>query len=181
MVACGDIARFPNLLFDDVPRRVEHWTMVTDTARRAGHTLGRYLVHGELDSDARSGRCRRSGATSTTCASSPSARSGSAPTTSACSKATSTARWPSGYHRDGQLVGVVLVGLAGRHAHYRELLAGEVVAPTTARPKSRDCLLPERRPLDTVRAPNEASERRLTMTTAGTDYVSLRSSAGPGS
>src|SRR5262249_19673038 len=24
-VAVGDIARFPNVLFDDVPRRVEHW------------------------------------------------------------------------------------------------------------------------------------------------------------
>ena len=40
VVACGDIAKFPNLLFDDVPRRVEHWTMVTDTAKKAGHSLG---------------------------------------------------------------------------------------------------------------------------------------------
>ncbi|MGL5810222.1 MAG: NAD(P)/FAD-dependent oxidoreductase, partial [Nocardioides sp.] len=39
VVAVGDIARFPNPLFDDVPRRVEHWSMPTDTARRAARTL----------------------------------------------------------------------------------------------------------------------------------------------
>ncbi len=38
-VAVGDIARFPNPLFDDVPRRVEHWSIPTDTARRAAATL----------------------------------------------------------------------------------------------------------------------------------------------
>ena len=39
VVAVGDIARFPNPLVDDVPRRVEHWSMPTDTAKRAGATL----------------------------------------------------------------------------------------------------------------------------------------------
>jgi len=39
VVAVGDVARFPNPLFDDVPRRVEHWSMPTDTARRAAATL----------------------------------------------------------------------------------------------------------------------------------------------
>jgi 3-phenylpropionate/trans-cinnamate dioxygenase ferredoxin reductase component len=38
-VAVGDVARFPNRLVDDVPRRVEHWSMPTDTARRAAPTL----------------------------------------------------------------------------------------------------------------------------------------------
>ncbi|EHK82458.1 NAD(P)/FAD-dependent oxidoreductase [Saccharomonospora azurea] len=38
-VAVGDVARFPNPLFDDVPRRVEHWQMPVDTARRAATTL----------------------------------------------------------------------------------------------------------------------------------------------
>ena len=38
-VAVGDVARFPNPLFDDVPRRVEHWSMPTDTAKRAAPTL----------------------------------------------------------------------------------------------------------------------------------------------
>lgn len=38
-VAVGDIARFPNPLFDDVARRVEHWSIPTDTAKRAAASL----------------------------------------------------------------------------------------------------------------------------------------------
>lgn len=37
--AVGDVARFPNPLFDDVPRRIEHWSMPSDTARRAAATV----------------------------------------------------------------------------------------------------------------------------------------------
>ena len=39
VVAVGDIARFPNALFGGDPRRVEHWSMPTDTAKRAAATL----------------------------------------------------------------------------------------------------------------------------------------------
>lgn len=39
VVAVGDVARFPNPLFDDVPRRVEHWSIPTETARRAAASL----------------------------------------------------------------------------------------------------------------------------------------------
>ncbi|MGW4066076.1 NAD(P)/FAD-dependent oxidoreductase [Nocardia grenadensis] len=38
-VAVGDVARFPNPLFDEVPRRVEHWQIPTVTATRAAATL----------------------------------------------------------------------------------------------------------------------------------------------
>lgn len=38
-VAVGDVARFPNPLIDETPRRVEHWQMPMDTARRAAATL----------------------------------------------------------------------------------------------------------------------------------------------
>lgn len=38
-VAVGDLARFPNPLFDDVPRRIEHWSIPTDTAKRAAATI----------------------------------------------------------------------------------------------------------------------------------------------
>lgn len=38
-VAVGDVARFPNPLFDGVPRRVEHWQMAAETAARAAATL----------------------------------------------------------------------------------------------------------------------------------------------
>ncbi|PJJ62406.1 NAD(P)/FAD-dependent oxidoreductase [Compostimonas suwonensis] len=49
VVVVGDVARFPNPLFDEVPRRVEHWTMVPETAKRAAATLVALLGSGELD------------------------------------------------------------------------------------------------------------------------------------
>lgn len=42
--AVGDIARFPNPMFDDVPRRIEHWNIPTDTGRRIGAVLGAWLA-----------------------------------------------------------------------------------------------------------------------------------------
>jgi NADPH-dependent 2,4-dienoyl-CoA reductase/sulfur reductase-like enzyme len=45
----GDLARFPNPLLDDVPRRVEHWSMPTDTARRAAATLHARMEGGQVD------------------------------------------------------------------------------------------------------------------------------------
>jgi 3-phenylpropionate/trans-cinnamate dioxygenase ferredoxin reductase subunit len=49
VTAVGDVARFPNPLFDDVPRRVEHWSMPTDTARQAAATLQARLDGGQVD------------------------------------------------------------------------------------------------------------------------------------
>ena len=120
VVACGDLARFPNLLFDDVPRRVEHWTMVTDTARKAGHTLGSYLAAAALDvapfrpvpsfwSDQYELRIQSFGAVNLG-ADDVRVLEGDLDGDVAV-----------GYHRDGVLVGVVMVGLGGRHAHYRDL------------------------------------------------------------
>ncbi|MFB4316828.1 NAD(P)/FAD-dependent oxidoreductase [Actinomadura sp. 21ATH] len=43
VVAVGDVARFPNPRYDDVPRRVEHWCVPTDTAKRAAATLAAHL------------------------------------------------------------------------------------------------------------------------------------------
>ena len=40
----GDIARLPNPPFDDVPRRIEHWNIPTDTGKRAGAVLGGWLA-----------------------------------------------------------------------------------------------------------------------------------------
>jgi NADPH-dependent 2,4-dienoyl-CoA reductase/sulfur reductase-like enzyme len=37
--AIGDVARFANPLFDDVPRRVEHWNIPTETAKRAASVI----------------------------------------------------------------------------------------------------------------------------------------------
>lgn len=44
MVAVGDICRHPNALFGPVPRRVEHWSVPTATARRAGATVASLLA-----------------------------------------------------------------------------------------------------------------------------------------
>lgn len=44
VVAVGDVARFPNARYDGVPRRVEHWSIPTDTARHAARTLVAHLT-----------------------------------------------------------------------------------------------------------------------------------------
>jgi NADPH-dependent 2,4-dienoyl-CoA reductase/sulfur reductase-like enzyme len=53
VVAVGDIARFPNPRFDDVPRRIEHWNLPTETGKRAGQTLGSLLAGEEPTGDFR--------------------------------------------------------------------------------------------------------------------------------
>ncbi|WP_406101426.1 FAD-dependent oxidoreductase [Streptomyces sp. NBC_01003] len=44
VVAVGDVARFPNARYDGVPRRVEHWSIPTDTAKHAAKSLVAHLV-----------------------------------------------------------------------------------------------------------------------------------------
>ena len=39
VVAAGDVAQWPNLRFDDVPRRVEHWINATEMGRAAAQSL----------------------------------------------------------------------------------------------------------------------------------------------
>ena len=53
VVAVGDVARFPNPRFDDVPRRIEHWNLPTETGKRAGQTLGALLGGEEPTGDFR--------------------------------------------------------------------------------------------------------------------------------
>lgn len=49
VVAVGDVARFPNARYDGVPRRVEHWSIPTDTAKQAAKALVAHLVGGETE------------------------------------------------------------------------------------------------------------------------------------
>ncbi|MGW2238374.1 NAD(P)/FAD-dependent oxidoreductase [Streptomyces sp. NPDC001759] len=44
VVAVGDVARFPNARYDGVPRRVEHWSIPTDTAKHAAKALVAHLT-----------------------------------------------------------------------------------------------------------------------------------------
>jgi 3-phenylpropionate/trans-cinnamate dioxygenase ferredoxin reductase component len=48
-VGVGDIARYVNPLFDDVPRRIEHWNLPTESGRRAGATLAAWVAGSEID------------------------------------------------------------------------------------------------------------------------------------
>lgn len=48
-VAVGDVARHPNALFGGVPYRIEHWSIPTETGRRAGRTLAALLAGDEPD------------------------------------------------------------------------------------------------------------------------------------
>jgi 3-phenylpropionate/trans-cinnamate dioxygenase ferredoxin reductase component len=123
VVACGDIARFPNPLFDDVPRRVEHWTMVTDTGKRAGATLGAYLAGQDVPeakpfapipsfwSDQYDLRLQSFGAV------------GLGADDVRVLEGDLDDDVAVGYHLDGRLVGVVLIGLASRYRHYRSVIA----------------------------------------------------------
>ncbi|MGW5126448.1 NAD(P)/FAD-dependent oxidoreductase [Streptomyces sp. NPDC004069] len=43
VMAVGDVARFPNARYDGVPRRVEHWSIPTDTAKHAARVLAAHL------------------------------------------------------------------------------------------------------------------------------------------
>ncbi|MFI1565429.1 NAD(P)/FAD-dependent oxidoreductase [Streptomyces sp. NPDC020490] len=43
VVAVGDVARFPNARYDGAPRRVEHWSIPTDTAKHAARVLVAHL------------------------------------------------------------------------------------------------------------------------------------------
>jgi 3-phenylpropionate/trans-cinnamate dioxygenase ferredoxin reductase component len=43
----GDLARFANPLFDNEPRRIEHWNIPTETGKRVGSVLSAYLAEAE--------------------------------------------------------------------------------------------------------------------------------------
>jgi NADPH-dependent 2,4-dienoyl-CoA reductase/sulfur reductase-like enzyme len=43
----GDLARFANPLFDDEPRRIEHWNIPTETGKRVGAVLSAYLAEAD--------------------------------------------------------------------------------------------------------------------------------------
>lgn len=127
VVVCGDLARFPNTLLDDVPRRVEHWTMAADTGKRAGRTLGRHL-NGEPPDDKpfepvptfwseqydvrlqSFGLPELGEAVDVLEGSVDAVRDGVV----------------VGYHRAGVLVGVVMTGFEHRYRHYRAAIGQPV-------------------------------------------------------
>ncbi|WSQ13267.1 FAD-dependent oxidoreductase [Streptomyces sp. NBC_01231] len=132
VVAVGDVARFPNARYDGVPRRVEHWSIPTDTAKHAAQSLIAHLAGEEAElapfaplptfwSDQHDFRLQSFGA----------------PTLGLADVRVLDGD-PAGdvlvgYHRDGRLVGVVALGgsaTAARAARYRAELLKQP-APTT--------------------------------------------------
>ncbi|MFE2868740.1 NAD(P)/FAD-dependent oxidoreductase [Embleya sp. NPDC059259] len=125
VVAVGDVARFANPRYDDVPRRVEHWSIPTDSAKHAARTLAAHLA-------------------GTDCASTPFAplptfwsdqydqrlQSYGAPGLGGADIRLLEGDWDGdcavGYHRAGALVGVVALGgraIALAAKYRRELVA----------------------------------------------------------
>jgi NADPH-dependent 2,4-dienoyl-CoA reductase/sulfur reductase-like enzyme len=50
--AVGDVARFPNAIYGEVPAAIEHWNIPTETAKRAGRILALQLAGDPLLDDA---------------------------------------------------------------------------------------------------------------------------------
>jgi NADPH-dependent 2,4-dienoyl-CoA reductase/sulfur reductase-like enzyme len=132
-VVVGDIARFPNPLFDSEPRRVEHWNVPTETAKRAARVLAADLAADSPDgpdpldalppftpmpafwSDQYDLRLQSFGLPGL----GPDIEVLEGELTDECA---------IGYHRAGVVVGVVLLGLTNRYTYYRDLVAHAAAA-----------------------------------------------------
>ncbi|TDC92537.1 NAD(P)/FAD-dependent oxidoreductase [Actinomadura sp. 7K507] len=118
VVAVGDVARFPNPRYDDVARRVEHWSIPADTAKRAARSLlgreeGPFMPLPFFWSDQYDMRLQSFGAPGLGCDDIRVLEGGLG------------GEAVLGYHRGG-LVGVVMLGCTRRQAHYRKLLLDDV-------------------------------------------------------
>ncbi len=121
--AVGDIARFPNLLFDGVARRVEHWGIAVDSGRHAGKALASVLRSNEpvqefrpmpaFWSDQFDLRIQSFGM--------PGLVQDSA--SIRVIEGDLADEVAVGYYREEILVGVVLLGMAQSHNKYRKILA----------------------------------------------------------
>jgi NADPH-dependent 2,4-dienoyl-CoA reductase/sulfur reductase-like enzyme len=154
VVAAGDVARYPHPLLFGQSRRIEHWTVATDTGKYAAGVLARSLSGADADASAGSGSGSASGAGSGSAAGGgPAAGGGFAAVPTFWSdqyelriqsfgvtglsdvrilEGSLDGDVAVGYHHDGLLAGVVLIGLGGRYTHYRAQVAGTIAALTQA-------------------------------------------------
>ncbi|HEY7814215.1 MAG TPA: FAD-dependent oxidoreductase, partial [Nakamurella sp.] len=133
VMAVGDVARYPHPLLFGASRRIEHWTVATDTGKYAAAALARSLA-GDPPGDQIGGggfaavptfwsdqydmRIQSFGVTGL-----PDVR---------VLEGDLDGEVALGYHRDGLLAGVVLIGLGGRYVHYRAQIAGTISVLTQA-------------------------------------------------
>ncbi|MEV6138389.1 NAD(P)/FAD-dependent oxidoreductase [Nocardia sp. NPDC051990] len=129
--AVGDVARFPNTLFDTVPRRFEHWQMAVDTARQAARTIIHDLSEAPIAalpafeplpsfwSDQGTVRVDSFGS----------------PGIADCCEVLEgqlSGECAVGYYRAGRPVGVVLIGMPRRSGHYRTWIGEQLYALSAA-------------------------------------------------
>ncbi|MGF7123215.1 NADPH-dependent 2,4-dienoyl-CoA reductase/sulfur reductase-like enzyme [Rhodococcus sp. BE178] len=127
----GDVARFPNTLFDTVPRRFEHWQMAVDTARQAARTIMHDLTGAPIEtlpafeplpsfwSDQGTVRVDAFGS----------------PGIADCCEVLEGhlgGECAVGYYREGRPVGVVSICMPRRSGHYRTWIAERLYALPSA-------------------------------------------------
>jgi NADPH-dependent 2,4-dienoyl-CoA reductase/sulfur reductase-like enzyme len=129
VVAAGDVARYPHPLLFGASRRIEHWTVATDTGKYAAAGLARFLAGEDQAgggfaavpsfwSDQYDMRVQSFGVTGL-----PDVR---------ILEGSLDGDVVVGYHHDGLLAGVVLIGLGGRYTHYRGEIAATIASLTEA-------------------------------------------------
>jgi len=144
VVAAGDVARYPHPLLFGASRRIEHWTVATDTAKYAAGRLGRHLSGAASGGGVPGGDAADDGgfaAVPTFWSDQYEMRIQSFGVTGLPDvrvlEGSLDGDVAIGYHHEGMLAGVVLIGLGGRYVHYRAQVAATIAALTGAQSASR--------------------------------------------
>jgi 3-phenylpropionate/trans-cinnamate dioxygenase ferredoxin reductase component len=136
VVAAGDVARFPHPLLSGQSRRMEHWTVATDSGKHAGAALARHLSGGDPAAGQADGPSDGT-ADGPAFTAVPSFWSDQYETRiqsfgvtgadeSSVLEGDLDGDVAVGYHRHGRLIGVVLIGLGSRFTHYRAQIADTI-------------------------------------------------------
>jgi 3-phenylpropionate/trans-cinnamate dioxygenase ferredoxin reductase component len=139
VVAAGDVARYPHPLLFGASRRIEHWTVATDSGKYAAAALARALGGNGPSTQVAEPGDQAAGvfsAVPTFWSDQYDLRIQSFGVTGLPDvrilEGDLEGEVAVGYHHDGLLAGVVLIGLGGRYAHYRAQIAGTIRALTQA-------------------------------------------------
>ncbi len=130
VVVAGDIARFPSALFDEVPRRFEHWNFAADSARFAARVLAAQLRESSESTAEELSGLRRFTPLPSFWSDQAGVRLqafGYPAEAEDCEllEGDLDDEFAMGYLIGGELVGVALLGLVNRQPHYRaHVLAG---------------------------------------------------------